>query len=264
MAKLCPLFSGSSGNSLYISSRDAAILIDTGKSAKQLEIAMKENDLDIDKIQAIFVTHEHVDHVQGLRVFASRHKVKVYMSEGTAEVLTYKEILNGSFPVEIIKDKEICVAGMGIKSFPTSHDSAESVGFVVTTPDGKRIGLATDLGFVSKPVLEALTGCDAVIFESNHDIGMLQNGDYPYYLKRRILSSTGHLSNRDCARVLPKFLKTGTTRFILAHLSRENNMEILAYQTVLEALQSSGGRNNFDFLLSVAPQRNVGGHTTII
>lgn len=264
MAKICPLFSGSSGNSIYISSGETAILIDVGKSAKQIEISLKENNLNVNDIKAIFITHEHTDHIQGLRVFASRYNVKTYASKGTYEILKYKGIINGKFPVEIIDKNEINIDSMSIKSFSTSHDSAESLGFVVSTYDDRKIGIATDLGFVSKTVCDSLTGCDVLVFESNHDIGMLENGPYPYYLKRRILSSKGHLSNNACAKILPEFLKTGTTRFILAHLSKENNIEELAYQTSLESLERIGGKNNIDFLLSVAPKSNLKGYSVLI
>ena len=263
MARLCPLFSGSSGNSYYIGAAGTGILIDAGRTAKQLENAMCANQLDISGVQAIFVTHEHSDHVQGLRVLASRYGIKVYSSQGTLEALNDMQVLNGKFPCEAIEEKGAEAAGMLITPFRTSHDSRESVGYVVHTSDGRSVAVATDLGIMSETVRAAVTGCDVAVIESNHDIGMLQNGGYPYYLKRRILSHTGHLSNTACADELPFLVRNGTMRFVLAHLSRENNIPALAYQTALCSLQAYGMKENIDFQMSVAPVENLGGSMLI-
>lgn len=258
MAKLCPLFSGSNGNSYYIGSSGSCILIDAGRSAKQLETAMRAHSLEPSNIQAIFVTHEHADHVQGVRVMASRYHIPVYSSPGTLQAMEEMGMLNGKFPVESIGEEGVCICGMQVTAFHTSHDSRESVGYVVHTADGRKVAFATDLGFLSDEVFDAVLGCDAVVIESNHDIGMLQNGYYPYYLKRRILSNTGHLSNAACAGELPALAQSGTTRFVLAHLSRENNLPQLAYQTALCSLQSCGMQEGLDFQLMVAPPENLG------
>jgi phosphoribosyl 1,2-cyclic phosphodiesterase len=152
---------------------------------------------------------------------------------------------------------------MKITAFPTSHDSAESVGYQIQTADDRTITLATDLGVLTPPVKEALRQSDFAIVESNHDIGMLQNGPYPYYLKRRILSEEGHLSNGDCADFLPELVSGKTTRLLLSHLSHENNTPELALQTSLCALQVSGMRENVDYQLFVAPRENTMGRTIL-
>ena len=147
-------------------------------------------------------------------------------------------------------------AGMMVRPFPISHDCAEGYGYRIQMPDGRKVAVATDTGVMTEEVREAVTGCDLVVIESNHDVRMLQNGRYPYYLKRRILSQTGHLSNDACAEELASLVKSGTTRLILAHLSRENNVPELAYETAKSTLAAAGMREGMDFLLSVAPRVN--------
>ena len=159
MAKVCPLFSGSSGNSCYIGTGEHGILVDAGRTAKQMEGALSANDINISSVRAIFVTHEHTDHVKGLRVLASRHHIKVYSSMGTLEALNDMQILSGKFPCDVISENGIQEAGMEIRPFHTSHDSAESVGYRISLPNGRVVVVATDLGFVSEEVRSALAGC---------------------------------------------------------------------------------------------------------
>lgn len=258
MAKLCPLFSGSSGNSYYIGSGGEGILVDAGRSAKQLEGALRENELDIKSIRAIFVTHEHSDHIQGLRVLASRYQIPVYSSQGTLEALCDMEVLNGKYPAYVAEEKGICVGGMCVVPFRTSHDARESVGYCVHTADGRKAVIATDLGYITPNVRQSVKGADVAVLESNHDVGMLQNGSYPYPLKRRILSKSGHLSNTACAQELSGFVLSGTRRFVLAHLSDENNLPQLAYQTSLCCLTQCGMKEGVDFKLLVASRECTG------
>lgn len=264
MAKVCPLFSGSSGNSYYIGSGAHGILIDAGQSAKQLERVLRANGIELSSVRAVFITHEHTDHVKGLRVLASRYRLKVYASLGTMEALNDMGVLSGEFPCQVIPWEGTEEAGMEICPFATSHDSAESVGYRITLPGGQVVTVATDLGYVSEEVRQALTGCHVAVLESNHDVGMLQNGTYPYYLKRRILSLEGHLSNSACAQELPALVREGTSRILLAHLSRENNFPQLAHQTALCGLEEAGMKAGEDFLLRVAPVENSGGQTLLI
>lgn len=258
MARLVPLFSGSSGNSYYIGSKEAGILIDAGRSAKQLTEMLRTCGIDPLAVQGIFVTHEHSDHVSGLRVFASRYNVPVFGSAGTLDALCDMDINNGSFAAAYM-EQGIQLADMTVSSFRTSHDCAESCGYRVKTPDGKILTLATDLGFLSEEVCGNLYGSDYVILESNHDIRMLETGGYPYPLKRRILSDHGHLSNKACSEFLPKLHASGTRKFLLAHLSSENNTPDIAYQTSLCSMVVCGLVQNEDFTLGVAPKANVKG-----
>ena len=263
MARFCPLFSGSAGNSYYIGSACSGVLIDAGRTAKQLVNMLDCCGIDLEAVKAIFVTHEHSDHVKGLRVLASRCHIPVYSSIGTLNALEEMGCLNGKFPTGVIDAKGMECADMVIKPFQTSHDSAESVGYRVQLHDGRSVGFSSDLGFMSDTVRSELMGADLVVMESNHDIGMLQNGPYPYPLKRRILSDTGHLSNLACADELYGLAAKGTTRFVLSHLSSENNTPELAYQTARCALSLAGLKEGTDYQLSVAPKENVAGKVMI-
>ena len=147
---------------------------------------------------------------------------------------------------------------MYVKPFKTPHDCVDSVGYIINTTDNKKAVIATDIGYVSDNIKNAIVGADATVIESNHDIRMLQNGAYPYYLKKRILSDKGHLSNEACADILPFFVKNGTTKFVLAHLSQENNVPELAFETAICSLRSHNMNNNVDFQLHVAPMQNHG------
>lgn len=252
MAKLVPLFSGSQGNSYYIASGGKGILIDVGRSAKQMTAALNDNDIDISTIQAIFITHEHIDHAKGVRVFANKYSIPVFSTLGTQQAMRRLKLVDEKTNCQLIQSGGVDLDTMHVDSFPISHDCAEGCGYKVTMNDVK-FALATDLGYLSEEVENALTGCDAVVIESNHDVRMLQMGPYPYHLKRRIMSDIGHLSNSVCAELLPELVRKGTKRFILAHLSRENNMPEIAYQESLNELAAQGMELNSDFTLSVAP-----------
>ena len=256
MARFCTLFSSSGGNCIYIGAGDGGILIDAGVSAKAIERALLEREINPGSIRAIFVTHEHSDHVSGLRVFASRYATRVYASAGTMRALEGMNILNGKFEAVVLDRNTVEEAGMQVRGFPTPHDCAQGFGHRVHTPDGRRIAVATDLGHMTDEIRSAVHGCDLAVVESNHDVRMLQNGRYPYPLKRRILSDSGHLSNNDCAKELAAFAQTGVTRFVLAHLSAQNNLPELAWQTALNALEEAGLRRGEDFLLTVAPRKS--------
>lgn len=257
MAKVIPLFSGSSGNSYYVSSGGSGILIDAGRTAKQITQALDDNCVDIKTIEAIFVTHEHTDHIKGVRVFANKHKLPVFMSEGTLKALERGGYVDGRTYCCVIQSGGVDLTTMHVDRFPISHDCAEGCGFRVDMGD-RKYALATDLGFVSQEVENALFGCDAVTIESNHDVNMLRMGPYPYVLKRRIMSDKGHLSNTTCSELLPKLVRSGTKRFILAHLSRENNMPEIAYRESLNMLNANGMELMSDFTLSVAPVETDG------
>ena len=257
MAKIVPLFSGSSGNSYYVSCGGSGILIDAGRTAKQLTKALEDNSIDIEAIEAIFVTHEHSDHVKGLRVFANRHSIPVFMSEGTRNALISGGAVDDKTRCCVIQSGGVDLSTMHVDRFPISHDCAEGCGFRVDMGD-RSYALATDLGYVSEEVEKALLGCDAVTIESNHDVNMLRMGPYPYILKRRIMSDKGHLSNTTCSELLPKLVRSGTKRFILAHLSRENNMPEIAYQESLNELNANDMELMSDFTLTVAPVETDG------
>lgn len=259
MARFCPLFSGSSGNSSYLGSRSAGVLIDAGVSARRLDGRLRLCGIDPLALQGILVTHEHSDHVSGLRVFAKKYGLPVYGSAGTLGAISGS--LEGVELRDIGDGAEI--AGMAVRPFPISHDCVQPTGYRIHTGDGRDFCLATDLGYLSDQVKESLLGCDMVVIESNHDVEMLRNGPYPYYLKRRILSDHGHLSNAVCAEFLPELLKSGVRRFMLAHLSDTNNTPQLALETSLAALVRAGAVQDVDFILQVAMPENTESKTVI-
>ncbi len=259
MARFCSLFSSSSGNSTLIGSGEHNILIDAGVSAKRLTESLTGRDIDPSKIKGIFITHEHSDHINGVRVFAAKYSVPVYATEGTITALEENGTLNGKFPYEVIDEKGVDIGGMFIKPFKTLHDAAQSCAYKITLPDGQCMAVATDMGKITDEVKSHLLGCSLVMIESNHDVGMLQNGEYPYYLKRRILSDFGHLSNVACSEMTAELIKNGTTRIFLGHLSTENNMPALAYRTnVSEILSRTGAVNDKDYILRVNEKQNNG------
>lgn len=256
MSKICSLFSGSTGNCIYVENKDVAILIDAGVSAKKITEALKEHDFDINKIKGVFVTHEHDDHISGVRVFCSKNNIPVFSTVGTYEGMCEKGAVNSKVETSIVSDITD-MKDIGVGFFHTSHDTKESCGYVLDLGD-KKIAVCTDLGIVTDEVHNALLGCDTVLIESNHDVKMLQNNEmYPFPLKRRIMSECGHLSNNACAQEIKLLLENGSTKFILAHLSRENNLPFLARETTKSMLEMCGHKETRDFLLSVAaPQGN--------
>lgn len=257
MAKVVPLFSGSKGNSYYIGSSGKGIIIDAGRSCKQIENAMSINGLDMRNVEAIFITHEHTDHCSALKVLASRYETPVFASEGTLKELERTEKLSNRFTANVIEN-EIALSDMNIKRINTSHDAAESCCYQVTTADDKKAIIATDLGIITDEIRQGIITSDFAVIESNHDTQLLKNGIYPYYLKQRILSNKGHLSNESCAKELPEFVKNGTLRIMLGHLSRENNTPNLALSTALNALASCNMKRNIDFILDVVPEETNG------
>lgn len=252
MAKVTPLFSGSNGNSYYIGSSGEGVLIDAGRSAKQLDEALDTCGINPKSIAAVFVTHEHVDHCSGLRVFAKRHGLKIYASEGTLSAMAEKGYISPENDCEVISDT-VDVGNMRIVRCDTSHDARESCIFQVVTADDRRATIATDLGIMTDSVRSLIRSGDFAVVESNHDINMLKNGFYPPSVKARILSDKGHLSNEACASELADFIRCGVFRIMLGHISENNNRPELAVNTSVDTLSSVGMRQNLDFTLSDVP-----------
>ena len=258
MARFCSLFSSSSGNSTFISSASSSLLIDAGVSAKRMMKALTDREIDPKKIGGIFITHEHSDHIAGVRILATNHNIPVYATEGTISAMEENGTINGKFPFEVIPSEGVVVGDMLVKSFKTPHDSRESCGFTITMPDLQKVSVATDIGHMTEEIMRNLKGSSLVMLESNHDEGMLRNGIYPYHLKRRILSDVGHLSNENCAKAITELFRSGSTRFFLGHLSKDNNFPELAFQTSYSALVSMGAAMGRDFTLEVNKIENDG------
>lgn len=246
--KIYTLYSGSSGNSAFVRVGDTAILIDAGRNAKALRVALAEIGEDISNINAIFITHEHSDHISALDVISKKNDIPIYITSQSAQKFP------ADSPVRMrLVEREIVfsedIGEIHISSFPTSHDSLMSIGYKIefTDDDGVHsIGYATDTGYISNNIRSALLGCEAVVLECNHDVDMLMRGPYPYELKRRVASNKGHLSNDACAEFSLDLVKNGTRAILLAHLSRENNEPSIAFDTVGSAI------SGFDVNLRVA------------
>jgi phosphoribosyl 1,2-cyclic phosphodiesterase len=255
VARIYPLFSSSKGNATFIGSNKGGILIDTGVNYKKLVHAMNRCNLDISAIKGVFITHEHSDHVKGLKILTKNTRVTVYGKGKTLRTLIDDEMIyQGSQILEV--NAPIAVAGMEITAFDTPHDAVQSCGFRIRTEDGKICAVCTDLGHVTKTVEENLRGCELVLIEANYDEAMLNNGPYPPYVKTRIKSDYGHLSNTACGQQVAKLIGAGTTRIILGHISQENNTASLADSTVNSCL--NGFVRDKDYILLAAPVETEG------
>lgn len=257
MSKVCQLFSGSSGNSILISSKGHNFLVDIGISAKRCENALLDIGVDPESIDAVFVTHEHTDHSSGVRVFASRYNIPVFAAESCIEDMMHSGVLNEKIKTEPI-DCGTEIGGIEVMTFKQSHDSVDCLGYRFNLQDGRSVSVCTDTGFITDSAREILKGTDLIFIESNHETSMVETGPYPYHLKRRILSEHGHLSNFACSEYIKELAQSGTTRFVLSHLSRENNIPHIARQTALSALNEIGLTEDSDFRLFVSPPENEG------
>ncbi len=237
--RMLSLYSGSTGNSFLLMTPTANILIDAGKSSKRLCAALQQAGVEPDSISAVFVTHEHSDHISALPVFLKKHPIPVHLPQGCVYRLEKDAWVLPLLHPHSVWDV-VDVNGVSVRFFPTPHDSRSSVGFrfEIPTEDGDTvcIGYATDIGSVSPEVEQHLTGCLAVVLESNHDPEMLENGPYPYDLKRRVASHRGHLSNSDSAAFAAHLCRHGTRALMLAHLSMENNLPELALDECVGAV----------------------------
>ena len=226
------LASGSKGNSTYIETAKLKFLVDIGPSCAYIERSLKNIGVDPKDIRMIFLTHAHVDHVAGLRVFLKKYNPTVYLTEKMHEELGLE--INNYFYI----NKEENIEDLDVLVIKTSHDAADSHGFVFTS-GGKSIVYITDTGYINIRNFDKLKGKNLYIFESTHDIRMLREGRYPYHLQQRILSDRGHLSNKDSSYYLSEFIDKNTRRIILIHLSEENNTPEMALDTLVNTLNES-------------------------
>lgn len=257
MARLCTLASGSTGNSTYITTPDGDILVDAGISAKALLSAIEQVG-DVSRLRAVAITHTHTDHIKGLKTFLKKVNIPLIASADTLQALAENDLIPEGTKTLAADSGIVTVGDIAIDFFTTNHDANGSGGYVITLPDGKRAAVCTDLGVMTDSVRQKLSGCEALLIESNHDIEMLRRGPYPASLKLRILSDTGHLSNNACAVELPALLKSGATRIILGHLSAENNSPLLARQAATAALAQIGAKDGIDYILETAKPKAIG------
>ncbi len=242
--KVVVLASGSKGNVTYIEDKETKLLIDIGKPCSYIEKELKDIGVNPSDINALLITHTHYDHIDGIRTFYKRYKPNLYVMPKMVSVLS--EFL-GEFKYTYY-EKDTMINHMKIDIVRTSHDAPDSVGFII---DDKLVYI-TDTGYLNENLFSKLKNKHIYIMESNHDIEMLYNGKYPYYLKRRIASDKGHLSNEDAARCLSYLIGDNTKHVILAHLSQENNTKEKALETFLNTI---GSNNNFNIVVATQDER---------
>ena len=255
--KISVLCSGSSGNSIYIENTKIRLLVDAGLSGKKINECLKKIGADAEELDAILLTHEHSDHIKGAGILSRRYDIPIYTSEKT-----WKEAM-GKLG-EIKKRNQRFIEGdfmlgeLGIETFSVSHDASDPLGFIINGTEG-RIGIATDTGFVPADLKEKFYGLDCMVIESNHDLDMLMRGSYPRYLKKRIRSKNGHLSNDAAAALLPEIVGSNRPVVFLAHLSSDNNIPDLAYITVKNSLEDNNIIVGKDLELTCAPRNKPTG-----
>ena len=247
--------SGSSGNCIYVGTDQTHILVDVGISAKRIEQGLFEVGLKPSELSAVCITHEHSDHIRGLGVLARKYQIPIYGTAGTLKEIKKIKSL-GEYPEElfhpVLLDVDFAVGDLTVKPFHIDHDAADPVAYRIQT-DLKAVAVATDLGHFNQYTIDHLLDLDAVLLESNHDLRMLETGPYPYYLKRRIMGDFGHLSNENAGRLLNCILNDRLKHILLGHLSKENNLPELAYETVkLEVDEGDCPYRASDFHIAIA------------
>lgn len=255
---ICPLCSGSSGNSVLVRCGDSAFLIDCGITGKAVENELNSAGVSPTEIKGIIVTHEHTDHISGVGVMSRRYRIPVYATLGT-----WKSMINSIGKIDsgliryIAAEVPFEISGVTFHPFETSHDAAESIGIIFT--DGNKYGgVATDMGTVTKHIFDLLSDCSILMVEANHDETMLRSGPYPPHLKERILSDHGHLSNKICGALCAKLVREGKLKKImLGHLSSDNNTPSLAFETVAKSINACGHCVGADVVLYVAKRYSV-------
>ena len=247
--------SGSSGNCICVGSSQSHVMIDAGISGKRIEEGMNTYDYTTSDMDGVLITHEHSDHIQGLGVFSRKYEIPIYATKGTLQGITECKSL-GKIPEglfhEISADEEFALGDIRVHPFTISHDAKEPTGYALQNAD-KRVAVATDLGKYDDYTVNHLQNVNAMVLESNHDVHMLEVGPYPYPLKQRVLGDKGHLSNELSGRLLCDILHENIKKVLLGHLSKENNYEQLAYETVkLEVTLGNNPYKGDDIPIAVA------------
>jgi phosphoribosyl 1,2-cyclic phosphodiesterase len=236
---LCNLASGSRGNSTFIARNGSGLLVDAGLSGRQTTLRLEARGLDPATLRGIVITHEHRDHTNGARVLARRYHVPVFVHEAVRP----KVKLDGVADVRTFGNEAVLeIAGLEVRPFTIPHDSVEPLAYVVG--DGRNeVGVATDMGMPTRLTVERLRRCRAVVLEFNHDLQMLMEGPYPWWLKQRVRSRLGHLSNEDALEILQQLVDRGVEVALLGHLSQENNRPELVHALALEQLARTGNEH---------------------
>lgn len=265
--RLCSIASGSSGNCIYVGSDTTHLLIDVGISGKRTESGLNDLGLTGKDVDGILVTHEHADHISGLGVMARKYDIPIYATRGTIQAI--KNIgsvgrIDDALFQEVKEDEKLVIKDLVVHPMKVSHDAAQPVAYRIAYGKQK-IAVCTDLGHFTDYTVDCLRGMDALLLEANHDVNMLQVGPYPYPLKQRILGDRGHLSNENSGRLLSRILHDKLQTIILGHLSKENNLPELAYESVrMEITLGDNPYNANDFPMQVARRSEPTPAVTII
>lgn len=236
---LCSIASGSSGNCSYIGNDNTGILVDAGISGKKIEQGLKQIGVESDRLKGILITHEHSDHIKGVGVLARKYQIPIYATAETINAMLKSSSI-GRIPEGLFRfvkpDESFHIDEIEVTPFSISHDAANPVCYTFQQ-EQKKIGYATDLGKYDEYIVNHLKESELLFIEANHDVNMLMVGSYPYYLKQRILGEHGHLSNDLSAQLICELLHDRLENIILAHLSKENNFEALAFETIVQAVE---------------------------
>lgn len=255
MLKLYSIVSGSSGNCTLVTNGKNHILIDAGLSGKRATQALEKLNIPVSRLDAILVSHEHIDHTRGVEILARKNNIPVYATYGTHKKMALSK-LDDALVREITPDITYDIGGFGVTPFAIPHDASDPCAFKIS--DGtKTVATATDIGIMRGDIISRLSGCDSVLLESNHDIDMLRFGEYPYPLKQRILSDVGHLSNKMAAQTAVHLIRNGTKHIMLGHLSDKNNLPDIAMMESYNALTDNGINVGKDMTLQVAGRYDI-------
>ena len=253
--RMVSIASGSSGNCIYIGSDNTHLLVDAGISNKRIQEGLNDIGLTGSDVTGILVTHEHSDHIKGLGVLSRKYHLPIYGTKETLDEIAACKTL-GTFDTGLLSpiepDVDFQIGDLTLEPFSIHHDAANPVAYRVSH-ERTSVAVATDMGHYDQYVIDHLKDLDALLLEANHDVNMLETGPYPYYLKRRILGDHGHLSNENAGRLLNYILNDKLKHILLGHLSKENNYEALAYETVrFEIDQGDTPYKAKDFPIEVA------------
>ena len=253
MIKFCSLYSGSSGNCYYINIDGKRILLDVGKSLKKIREALEGLDENIENIDAILITHEHSDHIQGLKMLCKKHDINIYMTDKTKiEIQCLVDTINEENIVTFKAGDKFDIGCANIKSVKISHDAIDPVMYTFKDKNDNKISIFTDVGEITDTILENIKGSKLAVIEANYEENLLRLSRYPSYLKKRIMGKYGHLSNEEAGFLAKELVKNGTKKILLGHLSKENNTDIIAYQTIQNELnflkEELGEEIDFDLI----------------
>lgn len=262
MFNFCSLYSGSSGNSLFVESENTKLLVDAGISSKKIEEALANLEIDPTSIDGILITHEHSDHVQGLGTFAKKFNLPVFVNEKTLDAMPKQKEKISEKNIKLFNiNEKFEIGDLKVKPFSIPHDAANPCGFNIFKDD-KKISIATDIGHMTNGILKNLEDSIFIMLESNYDPEVLKYSKYPYQLKTRIAGPDGHLSNELAGKTISHLLNSGLKQAVLGHLSKQSNFPELAYKTVIDEIMCTKYDEN-SLKLSVA-SRDIPGNKIIL